>query len=298
MVHSMDEHGEAIYRYLKVNLTAESLKELSLKLIEAYKAKNVLKLKLFAESIFQDTPSDDVGGSRLFLRLIKYFHPDRLNYFLKDIDESYACMNFEKLRFYRNLLSADLRADQAYAERFDIDPQEIYRYAEDDFGYGMSDTVTEDLGEDLYETAERFDIFDAVKSTYLGNLDVHLAPEDLFFLEGELDLSDFNLYDLEGLQYCRNITSLNLSHNNLSNLSHLQDLHFLEELFISHNSIMSVEWLKGLSNLKIIDLSNNEVEDIRPLLLLERLEFINIQHNPISDRRAVQELSERCVIIF
>jgi hypothetical protein len=298
MTESMDEQSEAIYRYLKVNLTADSLKELSLKLIEAYKAKNVLKLKLFAETIFQDAPSDDVGGSRLFLRLIKFFHPDRLNYFLKDIEESYASMDFEKLTFYRNLLSADLKADQAYARRFDIDPQEIYRYDEEDFGYGMSETAAEDVEDDLYETAERFDIFDAVKSTYLGNLDVHLAPEDLFFLEGELDLSDFNLYDLEGLQYCRNITSLNLSNNHLSNLSRLQDLHFLEELFISYNAITSVDWLKGLSNLKIVDLSNNEIEDIRPLLLLERLEFINIQHNPISNRRAVQELGERCVIIF
>ena len=84
----MDEQGEAIYRYLKVNLTAESLKELSLKLIEAYKAKNVLRLKLFAESILLDAPRDDEGESRLFLRLIKFFHPDRLNFFLKDIDES------------------------------------------------------------------------------------------------------------------------------------------------------------------------------------------------------------------
>jgi len=290
----MDENRESLYRYLKVHLTAESLKELSLQLIEAYKTKNLLKLELFAESVLREIPED---GSRLFLKLIKYYHPDRLNYFLKDIDESYARMDYEKLQFYRDLLSADLRADQAYARRFDPDPEESYRYDEEDFGYGMSESGVECDEYDHYRTEERFDILDAVKSVYLGNLDVRLGAEDLFFLEGELDLSDFNLYDLEGLQYCRNITSLNISHNHLSKLSHLRDLHFLEELFVSDNSITGVEQLKDLSNLKIVDLSNNEIEDIRPLLLLENLEFLNIEGNPVADRGIIEELEKRCVVI-
>ena len=290
----MDETRESLYQYLKLHLTADSLKELSLKLIEAYKSKNLLKLELFAESVLGEIPEDE---SRLFLKLIKFFHPDRLSYFLKDVDESYARMDYEQLKFYRDLLTADLRADRAYARRFDLDTQESYRYDEEDFGYGMSESAVEHDEYEYYRTEDRFDIVDAVKSVYLGNLDVRLGVEDLFFLEGELDLSDFNLYDLEGLQYCRNITSLNISHNHLSKLSHLQDLHFLEELFVSDNSITGVEQLRDLSNLKIVDLSNNEIADIRPLLLLENLEFLNIEGNPVADRRIVEELEKRCAVI-
>ena len=215
-----------------------------------------------------------------------------MNYFLRDVDECYERMDYEKLKFYRDLLTADLRADQAYARRFDLDPEESYRYDEEDFGYGMSESAVESEEYDHYRTEERFDILDAVKSVYLGNLDVRLGVEDLFFLEGELDLSDFNLYELEGLQYCRNITSLNISHNHLSKLSHLQDLHFLEELFASDNTITGVEQLKDLSNLKIVDLSNNEIEDIRPLLLLENLEFLNIEGNPVDDHKVFEELEK------
>jgi len=297
MPEPMDENWEDVYGYVKSKLTAESLKELSLKLIEAYKSKDILKLRLFAESIHEDPPASDEGGSKLFLKLIKHFHPDRLNYFLNDVDDSLNRKDFEKLRFYKNLLSTDLRVDKAYERLFEFDPSEIYRYDEEDFGYSVSDISLSDFEDDLHEVEELFDVIGAVKTAYLGNLDVSLEPEDMASMEGELDLSDFNLYDLEGIQYCRHITGLNLSNNHISNISHIQHLHYLEELFISDNHIINITYLKGLSNLKILDLANNEIEDLSPLLDLENLEFVNLESNPIADRSLIEELGERCVVV-
>jgi hypothetical protein len=293
----MHEDGNGLYGYLKSNLTADSLKELSLKIIEAYKSRDMLRLRLFAESVLQQPVQPEEKGNRLFLKLIKYFHPDRLNFILNDIEQAFRSKDTSKLRFYKDLLSADMSVERAYAQRLELELPEVYRYSEDDVGYSVSDEGDMPLDEYQSEVEEQFDILRAVKTAYLGNLELALDPSDLSSFEGDLDLSDFNVYELDGLQYCRNITSLNLSHNHISSIYHIQYLNFLEELFISNNHISDLEYLRGLSNLEIIDLSNNEVEDISTLLDLENLQFVNLENNPIGTRDLIDKLAETAVVV-
>jgi hypothetical protein len=286
---------ERMYHFLKTHLNAESLKELSLIIIDAYRSRNRLKLKLFAESISHGAPVEDEDDNRLFLRLIKHFHPDRLNYFLKDIESAFVAGDIEKLGFYHNLITAGLSVDRAYARRYDLCFSETYRYDEMDFGFSVSE---EDEGSDERDDVEEeFDILRAVKAAYLGNLDFVLAPEDLASMSGDLDLSDFNIHDLEGLQYCCNVTRLNLSNNRIYSIRQIRHLVHLEELFISNNSIAGIGPLKGLSNLMIVDLSNNEIDDPSPLLELENLQFVNLENNPLADSEVVEMLMERCVVV-
>jgi hypothetical protein len=289
----MSDDRDDVYRYLLTQLTSERLKELSQKIIDAYKSGNHVKLRLYADSLFQDVEEKE---PRLFIRLIKYFHPDRLNSLLQDVENSYARDDMQKLLFYKNLISADQYVTEAQALRFSVDDTEEYLYDRGDFGYHVSeDDVFED---DLHEVEEIFDILHAIKTRYLGNLDLSLDLLDLMTLEGNLDLSDFNLHDLEGLQYCRNITSLDLSNNRISDIANIQNLQYLEELFISCNSISNIEYLAALTHLAIADLSNNCIEDISPLLTLENLKFINLQKNPVSSKILIEELEEKTVVII
>jgi hypothetical protein len=92
---------------------------------------------------------------------------------------------------------------------------------------------------------------------------------------GDLDLSNKNIDDIEGLQAFTNIKSLNLSGNNLKDLSALTGKKItlvsktsgkkrevlakasgLETLIISNNSFETLN-LEELKNLKVLDLSNN-----------------------------------------
>jgi hypothetical protein len=219
-----------------------------------------------------------------------------LNYFLKDIEDAYVRGDIEKLDFYRNLITAGLSVDRAYERRYDLSVSETYRYDEMDIGFSVSDENEEP--DAFHDVEEEFDILRAVKTAYLGNLDFALEPQDLASLSGDLDLSDFNIHDLEGLQYCSNVTRLNLSNNCISSIRQIQHLIHLEELFISHNNISSIGHLKDLSNLMIIDLSNNEIDDPNPLLELENLQFINLEKNPLTDGKVIRVLMERCVVVI
>jgi Leucine-rich repeat (LRR) protein len=289
---------EELYRYLKTHLTSNKLKELSLKIIDAYKTRNHVKLQIYADSIFRDKSRANGQGNRLFLRLIKFFHPDRLNYLLNDIEVSFENNDMQKLIFYKDLISAESEVNRIYSQRFDIDFSEVYQYDEGDYELFMPGIYEGPPGGGSHEVEEHFDFFTAVKSAVSGNLEFSLDPSDLASLEGELDLSDYNIQDLDGLQYCRNITRLNLSNNCISNIYQIQHLEYLEELFISGNEIAHIEYLKEISSLEILDASYNKIENISPLLQMENLRFVNIKNNPIGNRADIQKLEEKQAIVI
>jgi hypothetical protein len=254
-----------------------------------------MKLQLYADSILKGELCTD-KESKIFLKLIKFFHPDRLNYMLQDIEKSFHNDDVQKLQFYKNLLAFESTVAEGLSRRFEIELAEDYQYDDDDLRYHASG-VADSHDDEVHEVEERFDVITAVKAEYLGNIDCHIEYADLSSLEGDLDLSDYNIDDLHGLQYCRNITSLNLSNNCISDICHIQHLHYLEELFISDNHIASVEYLRGLSNLKIIDLSQNEVQDVSPLAFLDSLEFVNLRNNPVSNNVFLQKLKGKSFVV-
>jgi len=279
------------YDYLKSNLTVLKLQELSLAIIDAYKSRDRLKLQLYGDTLFPDEVFE-VGENRLFLKLIKHFHPDRLNVIRKEIESAFRESDAERLLFYRKLLSADSEVDRQYVRRFEIDSPEVHVYGHDDIGMHPMDEG------DVHDAESGFDFISAVKAAYLGNLDLTIGPEDLMCLEGDLSLPDLGLESLDGVEYCRNITSLNISYNRIRDLSPLRDLTYLEEFLAAGNVIDSLDALGYLSALEIIDLSKNEVEDPAPLLDLEHLGFVDLRENPVQDSDAVRRLEESGVVVL
>lgn len=280
------------FQFLETQLTTRRLQELSRSLIEAYKQKKENLLKLYGTALFGKETED--SGNKLFLKLIKYFHPDRLAYLKQEVHKAFQTNDIKRLSFFKRLVSADEDVRKAHNKRYEMDYTEVYTYGEEDFGYDREDFHEEDLQEENVE----FDFISAVKAEYMGNLDIPLYPGDLTTFEGAMDLSGYGIKDLEGLEYCRHISSLNLSDNEISDIYEIRNLDFLQELFLSENHLTDIDWLKGLSNISLLDLAYNEIDDITPLLTMESLRFVNLTGNPVTDKEIIKKLEERDVVII
>ena len=272
---------EEMYLFLKKHLTAETLQEVSLRLIEAYKNKDTLLLQSYAEQIHLESESISDSDNRLFLKLIKYFHPDKLGSIGLDIESSYRENKHKRLVFYKDLLTAKQCVEVNRARRFSYSPEEEHRYDAHDIGYSVraDENSTEDDG--ISEVEVEMDFLHALKSAYMGNLDLHIDHAELGTLEGDLTLCDYGITDLDGLQYCRHVSSLNISYNRITSVYELKHLTGLKELYLNNNCISNIEYLEKLSCLEILDLSNNEIENGQVLLKLHNLRFLDIRNNPL-----------------
>ena len=301
-----------LYSFVKEHLTAATLNELTVQIIEAYKTKNHARLGAFAACVFDDQ-DDSKAGSASFLKLIKHFHPDRLSLLIRDVDDSFAKGDAQKLLFYKRIITADTEAKKREAERFAFDESEFYTFdAEDlwfdeDAGEESSDEVNDDYlpSEDFlpsvdhtFEADEEYDFIRAITAEYLGNTGRYFKPADLIDLEGELNLSGYGIDDLHGLEYCVNLSILNLSENNISNIYDIQFLSYLHELYLSDNEISDIDVLRSLNELEILDLANNEIEDCSCLLSLDSLKFVDLRKNPIRDRTIKDRLRQKGVLVL
>ena len=283
---------EEIYLFLMKHLTAENLQETSLRIIDAYKKHDTALLQSYAEQLHIQAGANHERKNSLFLKLIKYFHPDRLSFFQMDVERCFKAGQHERLAFYKNLLTAKQGVENRLAGRFEYSKEEEYHFNDQDFGYSVHGSENSDEDAFINEVEVEMDFLHALKSAYMGNLDLHIDHAELESIEGDLTLCDYGISDLEGLQYCRHIGSLNLSYNRISSVYELKHLTDLRELFLNSNCISNIEYLENLSCLEIADLSNNEIENGSALLRLDSLRFLDIRNNPL-DLQTIAPLFEK-----
>ncbi len=288
---------EKLYQDLKGSVTEEHLKEMTLQILQAQQQGNIVRYLPLLQRL--TTPPIEteqilditrITERQIFLRLLRYLHPDRCSAITSRITEAYEQDQGEILSEYRNILG--FTASTFVYEA----PQENSTYEEEDFD--ESDTYQE-VNEQWFEDEVITDFITACKAELTGNMDRILDPGDLLNLSGELVISGYQIDDLDGLAYCEAITVLNLSHNAIINLYDLKDLKQLQELDLSCNEIEDISHLSELIGLQVLDISHNEVDDLTPLLPLYDLQYLNISGNPCSrDVRNIEILSERGVIII
>jgi hypothetical protein len=127
--------------------------------------------------------------------------------------------------------------------------------------------------------------------------------EELF--EGtllELDSLHFTstpqrITSLKGLEYCKNLYSLEMGLQHISDISPLASLTKLKRLELDQNrKISDITPLAGLTELEWLNLSDNMITDISPLLNLTKLKYLNLRYNQniinISSLRNMIELEE------
>ncbi len=302
-----------LYNEIKKIITPSRLKEISIEIINKFKKKDHAYLKKFAEMAGID--ASDKNINRLFSTLIQIYHPDKLKLIHNEIESLYSKGQYEELLRYKNIYLFDLKsiytaADYTYIDNkyYDLGEQ---GYGEDDFGYAeyefddnsyfyqeSGEESFEDISADKEAAFQERGFIDAVNRLFFGNLDLAISQSDLTDLEGELDLSDFEIDDLTGIEHCININFLNLSGNNIIKINRISALTKLKALYLSQNNIEDISGLGSLTGLRELDISFNYIDDISILLELPELTYVNIINNPLSNNPVIEKLIKRGVMVI
>jgi len=107
----------------------------------------------------------------------------------------------------------------------------------------------------------------------------------------DLQADGWKITDLEGIQYCANVTTLDLSFNNLTDISPLQDMTSLTQLDLSFNYVSDIRPIRGLRNLLKLDLTEEKIGDIQPLLWLPNLRELELSRCGLTDITGFEKLT-------
>lgn len=133
------------------------------------------------------------------------------------------------------------------------------------------------------------DALDAALREALGHPLGFLTRADLLMLSS-LDISNLNIKNLSGLEYCTNLTFLDASGNPISNISPLASLVNLLSLNIDGTNVFEISALAGLPNLDSVSLCGTLVTDIQPLVTnsvnggLGPGDFVNVSCDALGDQ--------------
>ena len=296
----------SLYIKLKSAYTEENLNKISTRIIDSYRLKQYNYLQKLIQKLEDVINIKDGKINKTFSRLIMLYHPDKLNYYKNEIEKNHQNGGKEKLKRFSHILLMLENIDKIpISKTIDFDSvfssEEQYMCDEDDF----DDTINVDENEYDSEQVDYDDTYDqpihdflsVLKQKEFGNLDIDLYYHQLEILEGELELLNYGLVDLSGIEYCKNINSLDLSNNNIVDITNIGYLHLLEEIYLSCNSITSIDVMSGLTNLRKFDISFNNIDDISPLFNHPKLEYLNIIGNNIPDDQ-IDLLKKNGVVII
>jgi internalin A len=116
------------------------------------------------------------------------------------------------------------------------------------------------------------------------------TPEDMLLLTS-LKAFRKGISNLEGLQYARNLESLNLRWNELTDISRLSGLTELTSLNISQNDIVDISVVSNLQKLDLLDMHENEISDISAVGGLTDLRILDLHCNHVEDLSVLSGLA-------
>ena len=274
------------YIKLKDAYSEVNLNKISAEIIAYYKSGEYSKIKRIAKVVSEYMPINDEKISKCFSSLIMIYHPDKGNRYRKEIDEIFKSGRFENFQQYSHILeiqdidltptAEEIAEDIDYSPEYQLDndaPGFIYFYDSDDEQFDHEPESYMD-----FEPDNSF--FSAIKRKYYGSKDIYLPHQYLEDLE-EVEMAEYEIEQLDGIEFCKYVKVLDLSGNNISDIFSLKDLGYIEELDLSYNQVGIIDVLMKLKNLRILDLSNNFVDDLSPLFDLNRLEYVNVIGNAV-----------------
>lgn len=291
----MPDTIEDIYCEIKEKLTSEHLKKITVDIINSYKNKDYKQLYKYASIA---TNNSESNNSKIFSILIKQYHPDKHSFILKQVEETYRGNNYNKLKRLKEKYLFKIESTH-YVHDYTVKYEEKYKFDANDFGYSEKTLYEDDtFGETNLEFQEENNGFlDAVRKMIFGGLENNFSESDLYKVDGTLDLSDYDIIDISGIENCIYLEELNLSDNGIEKIGKISALAELKSLYISGNQVENIEVLVKLTKLKEVDISFNNISDISPLGNLPDLEYVNIIGNPISDYSVIGELIKKGVIV-
>lgn len=273
-----------LYTNLKEAYTEVNLGRISGRIIDMFRDHKYDSLRTVQRVVNEFTPCSEEKINKVFARLIMIYHPDRLSQSINQLDKAYERGDFEELYTMSHILNvqnmepehvsvSSILTDEDLAEEFGWDD------AVDGFSYFMDQETMEDDGEDNNDFTNR-SFLTVLKRRVYGNLNVDFPMYLLEDLE-EVEMAEYEIEFLDGIEACRYARVIDLSNNNLTDLTELRNLHQVERLYLSNNHIGIIDALSNLTVLQVLDISYNDVDDLSPLFELSHLTYINVMGNRI-----------------
>jgi len=98
-----------------------------------------------------------------------------------------------------------------------------------------------------------------------------------------LDASSYEIASLDGIQYLRNLASLNLRDNHITEITRISQLTSLQDLNLRGNAINDITPLTTLTKLESLNLRDNPIKDLSPLSNLTYIRELNLHGIPLEN---------------
>lgn len=278
----------------------ENLTIISTKIIEAYKNKKYSFIIGLCNLVDNSFVKNANNIQKVFSYLLMLYHPDRLNLYKNEIINLKKINKLDEIKKHNHIITVTENIDKIQYnqnhKKIDFDIEYDYGYDDEDFDSVINTDEIENYYEDLPINNSEIDFISLLRYKEFGNLEEELPSYYLEYLEGELNLSNSNLYDLAGLENCINISELDLSGNKIIDIVQIGFLTKLLDLNLSGNAIQSIGVLYNLKKLKKLDISFNTVDNILPILNLPNLEYVNIIGNVIPENQ-IELIKKKNIIL-
>ncbi len=293
-----------LYKRLIESYSDQNLNKITAKLIHLYKSKQFGLIREVSNNISAFISCDTEKINKCFSKLVMLYHPDKGSVYRNEIENNFHSGNQKKQHLLSHIFLIEYikeTQDEEIIISDDIDYSPEYGWEEDLDGYtyftDQDLTHIEDINFNVETRPEKVSFLNAIKRKIFGNSDIEIPT---FYLENyeEIEIADYEINNLEGIELCRHVKRIDLSGNNIIELSGLRSLTKLEEIYLADNNIMSITSLYNLKNLKILDLSNNQISDISPLFNLNKLEYVSLSGNKIAVEQLKILQKQGCIVIF
>lgn len=273
-----------LYNELVAAYRTENLNALTSDIITLYRGNDLARLRQVHAMIYPGNQADEDPISRIFSKIIMHYHPDRNEQIFKELSNLLNANDLVGLKTFEHILDVQ-NMDLSYIHSgssadIDFNYEDIW----DDTVSGYSYIDDEEKENEEYDPYVNM-IFDhgfitAVKRKIYGHLNVEFPVHLLADME-IIEMAEYEIEDLDGIEFCTYARIIDLSGNNLAEVTQLSQLMRLEEVYLQNNHISYVDGLNELPFLSVIDLSYNDIDDITPLFEVETLEFLNVIGNRI-----------------
>ncbi len=280
--------AELLEAYSEANLN-----KITRNLIRLYKGKEFEKLNIIAGMLSEWVEISIDSEGKGFSKIISLYHPDRGEFYRSKIAESTRQNDSKTLeKFCHIFVIQDIEEIAANIESFeDIDYHPEYVWDADSAGFGFHRNNRKKAHAQPQKHFDGYTFYEAIQIRQYGDTETSFPT---YYLEDmdEVELSESEISDLDGAEYCIHTFSMDLSGNLITDLSPLSTLRQLQELNLSGNKLSYIDALGNLQQLRSVDLSNNTIDDISPLFEIPALEYANLSGNrvPMSQICELREL--------
>ena len=275
-----------------------NLNKIARNLIVLYKENQFEKLNVISGMISEWVDLKIEADGKGFSKIISLYHPDRGESYRNQISLAAESRDLHLLKKFEHIFVIqdieEIAATIECYEDIDYHPEYEWDVKGSGFSYFQDKRKKARSGTKKTKTGG-YSFYDAVKIRQYGDTNIEFPT---YYLEemDEMEMSECDIDDLDGVEYCIHTLSLDLSLNRITDVEPLSNLVSLQELNLSNNKIGYIDALAFLQQLKSVDLSYNSIDDISPLFEIENLEFADLTGNKIPPGQ-IQELKDLGVTV-